>query len=70
MTNGQEWIFLLLHSDTNTGRARYLESKHITLMEPGPEGNSVISLQQCNLLAAIISYWASGLGIDGTIYQW
>lgn len=32
-------------------------------MEPGTEGNSVISLQQCNLLAGIISYWASGLAL-------
>jgi hypothetical protein len=69
VTNGREWTFLLLRSNTGTGHIEYLESKGITLMDVGAEGTSVISHQQCDLIAGIISYWASGLCIDSTIYQ-
>jgi hypothetical protein len=67
VTNGREWTFLLLRSNTSTGHIEYLESKGITIMDVGAEGTSVISHQQCDLIVGIISYWASGLCIDSTI---
>jgi len=60
LTQGQDWIFIVLRMNDDGFGAEYAESGVIGLMDRGLLGNSVVSLPGCIMLAGIISYWASG----------
>lgn len=62
LTNGHNWIFLVLRvKDDGTG-AEYAESEAICLMGAGRQGTLVVSPDVCSLLAGIIAHWASRFG--------
>jgi len=59
LTQGQDWIFIVLRMNDDGFGAEYAESGVIGLMDRGLLGNSVVSLPGCIMLAGIISYWIS-----------
>ena len=59
MTNGYDWIFLIL-KDSNGDGAIYVQSlQQIWLMTVIPHGVEEISRTTCDLIARILEYWVS-----------
>ncbi|KAG5650126.1 hypothetical protein H0H81_000599 [Sphagnurus paluster] len=56
LTNGIEWIFMVLVLDQDGDGGKYFESEHIKLRRLADEGGEV-SREASSLIAAVIAYW-------------
>lgn len=60
MTDGHNWIFLVLKMDSNGDGAIYAQSlQRIRLMTVVPPDDEEISRIMCDVIAGIIRYWVS-----------
>ena len=60
MTDGHNWIFLVLKMDSNGDGAIYAQSLQRTrLMTVVPPGDEEVSRTMCDVIAGIIGYWVS-----------
>ena len=60
MTDGHNWIFLVLKMNSNGDGAIYAQSLQRTrLMTVVPPGDEEISRTMCDVIAGIIGYWVS-----------
>jgi hypothetical protein len=63
VTDGRNWIFLVLKMNGDGDGAKYVQSARIRLMIVNPPGDEEISRRMCDVIAGIISYWV------GTFYS-
>jgi len=62
VTDGHNWIFLVLKMNANGDGAIYAQSLHrIRLMTVVPPGDEEISRTMCDVIAGIITYWVKYL---------
>ena len=59
MTDGQNWIFLILKMNANGDGAEYAQSGLIELMTVSPPDNRYVTSAMCDVIAGILSYWVS-----------
>jgi hypothetical protein len=57
VTDGQNWIFLVLKMDANGVGAKYSQSKRIRLMTITPPINEYITREMCRVISGILLYW-------------
>jgi len=57
LSDGQNWIFLIMRMNADGNGARYAESEMVCLMSTGDLGNPIVSHTVCTMLSGIIAYW-------------
>jgi len=59
VTDGQNWIFLILKMNANGDGAIYAESDRTKLITEKPPKESYVTREMCDVIAGILSYWVS-----------
>ncbi|KIL56190.1 hypothetical protein M378DRAFT_1038874 [Amanita muscaria Koide BX008] len=70
VTDGHNWIFLVLKMDPNGDGAIYAQSLQRTrLMTVVPPGDEEISRTMCDVIAGIIGYWVSASSVSLPLFK-
>ena len=61
LTDGQDWIFIILKMKPDGDGAVYAQSKELYLVVKVIPDRKEVSRTMCSVIAGIITYWASDL---------